>query len=187
MDPGTEEWAGFRQSIEPAPDGIYHAQCKNCYETIDALLEDMKTHREQCSGQVGKTKDVEEIFLAEEMDSESPFMEDEDLVVVKAAPKVKRIFNIPKTVAVSVKKEPKVGVTTTTNTKSASKRFCRCEKPPSRFSDMARAWERKLEELPLEQALEIEKKMSDMLYEATLTHLQTQKALQSEKAEVQDI
>lgn len=42
----------------------------------------------------------------------------------------------------------------------------------SRFSDVARVWERKLEELPLDQALQIEKNMNDMLYEANMACLQ---------------
>lgn len=50
-------------------------------------------------------------------------------------------------------------------------------KGASRFAEMAKVWERKLDELPLEQALGIEKKMSDMLFEAMMTNLQTQKAL----------
>lgn len=56
-----------------------------------------------------------------------------------------------------------------------------CKKKPSRFAEMARVWERKLDELPLEQALGIEKKMSDMLFEAMITNLQTQKALAGNK------
>lgn len=47
-DPGTDEWIGFRQSAEPNDYGTYYAQCKACTEIIDAVIDDMKLHRESC-------------------------------------------------------------------------------------------------------------------------------------------
>lgn len=44
--------------------------------------------------------------------------------------------------------------------------------PKSRFADAARVWERKLEDLPFSQALQIEKSINDLLYEASLANAQ---------------
>lgn len=61
-------------------------------------------------------------------------------------------------------------VTTTTHQQqqaspSSSRSLCK-------FADTARVWERKLEELPFPQALQLEKNINDMLYEAALSNLQ---------------
>lgn len=41
----------------------------------------------------------------------------------------------------------------------------------SRFAETGRVWERKLDELPLAQALQIEKSINDMLYEAAVANI----------------
>lgn len=49
--------------------------------------------------------------------------------------------------------------------------------PPAiktRFTDTARVWQRKLEDLPLATALQLEKNVNDMIFEATLANLQYQ-------------
>lgn len=42
----------------------------------------------------------------------------------------------------------------------------------SRFAEAVRVWERKLDDLPVAQALQIEKSINDMLYEAALANIQ---------------
>lgn len=53
----------------------------------------------------------------------------------------------------------------------------KCKTRVSKFEEAARVWAMKLDDLPLEQALGIEKKMSDMLFEAIITNLQTKNTL----------
>ena len=201
LDPTSEEWAGYRQSAEPNAHGTYYALCKCCGETLEALLDDMKAHKERCES----SKDPEGIFFEEQHHHQDvDEMDPNDGVVVheeevedrfEVEPRKKQARRPPAPV-LSVKRQivnplstsssgagrATPSVVTSPGTSSSQPASCQCPtKPPSRFADMAKVWERKLEELPLEQALEIEKKMSDMLYEAMLTHLQAQKAFQAGK------
>lgn len=193
-NPGTVEWTGFRQSSEPNFNGTYYAQCKSCTEVIDAVIDDMKAHRESCPAINDQSKDHENVFFDERSGVEEEEMENQEGEVVHEEeveeakvvnPKTSMVIKMDgptrerkrSTVATQLKRQAVISHANPSTSSSSSNPHCNCKKPVSRFADMARVWERKLEELPIEMALGIEKKMSDMLYEAMVVHLQTQKAL----------
>lgn len=116
---------------------------------------------------------TEDVMVHEEEVEESKGVDPKMPMVIKMEKKSSP--NGPRIIASPLRKQS--GVPVISLSSPSSNPHCSCKKPVSRFADMARVWERKLEELPIEQALSIEKKMSDMLYEAMVVHIQTQKAL----------
>lgn len=166
------EVEGFRQSSEPNMMGFFYAQCKTCLTIIDAVVEDMRAHRESCmTGPQTKNRAEETVYFEDSCDDQKEKQDQgqktDDFMKVNRKPICKM-----KTV---VRKAPRTPVNIISDIREGD--CANCKKPASRFAGIAKVWERKLDELPLEQALSIEKKMSDMVYEAMLTNIQAQKAV----------
>lgn len=181
---------------------MYFAQCKNCLGVMNAILDEMKLHKTICGtlpateirepidvskddhheGDVNE-QDTEmdgELCLKDEEEQELEDEENHELIeeaVVEELPETDSTQYCTEEIVSRIKpramKRPRVPFTTPTPSNT-----CRnCHKKTYRFEEAARVWTAKLEELPLEQALEIEKKMSDMLFEAMITNLQAKKAM----------
>ena len=200
IDPQNAEWRGYRQSELPNSKGIYFAQCKKCLGVVEADFQSMGYHTDNCSGKPSviaiqsKDHDEDTVFaetlkveddeatgqeehLAEEGE-ETEIAEEENieefLDVARPVPLKK-----PKVTTPSVKVVKKVIAATPPPSSSGAgcASPCRnCNRGSSKFAEIGRIWAMKLDDLPLEQALGIEKKMSDMLYEAMMTNLQAKKA-----------
>lgn len=171
---------------------MYYAQCKTCLCILEALTGDMEAHKANCNPCRTRLSDIvlQEDAPASESDVVTIIEEDEEEAVqeyvhytVDLQPVTKkpaeRIFT-PKVEIINARTSTDTSPSVVVEEASpSSESCCSCGKPRmSSFDEAARVWAQKLNDLPLEQALSIEKKMSDMLFEAMITDLQTKKALQ---------
>lgn len=191
------DWNGFRQSELPNAANMYYAQCKTCLCILEALTEDMEDHKATCNSSRLRSSDIvleqdapkedpEVVAIIEEVvDEDEEEAQEEDVhysvdMEPHVSKKPRQVFNPYVKIINAPATSTAAASSVVADEASPSSPSCSsCGKPRiSTFDEAARVWAQKLNDLPLEQALSIEKKMSDMLFEAIITDLQTKKALQ---------